>query len=57
MCMDLLLTLNRNFSTDFLKWPLIDLFLWIFNPFVLNAPFFYLLKTSETLRFSDAFRG
>ena len=29
----------------------------LFNPFVPNAPFFYLLKTSETLGFSDVFRG
>ena len=28
-----------------------------FNPFVPNAPFLYSLKTSQTVRFSDAFRG
>ena len=27
------------------------------NPFVPNAPFLCLLKTSETIRFSDVFRG
>ena len=29
----------------------------IFNPLVPNAPFFYPLKTSETVRFSDVFRS
>ena len=28
-----------------------------FNPFQANAPFLYLLKTSENHRFSDVFRG
>ena len=28
-----------------------------FNPFSTNAPFLYLLKTSENLRFFDVFRG
>ena len=27
------------------------------NPFVPSAPFLYPLKTSETVRFSDVFRG
>ena len=28
-----------------------------FNPFALNAPFLYPLKTSEKLRYSHVFRG